>query len=447
MNVANKLKVSPLLVLVALVILMSQKKVDSIPSFARQTDLTCNTCHYVFPELNPFGRQFKLNGYTFTNSQSIEFTGSKDAANVRISRTMPLSAMVQASYVNVAKTLPGTQNNNMEFPQQLSFFIAGEITPRFGTFIQLTYEDQGGEFGWDNTDIRFASQTTIGQKNLTYGITLNNSPTVQDVWNSTPAWGFPYESSEIAPAPGAATMIEGAMAQEVVGLGAYGFYNDFLYGEVTGYRSTPQGGPVPPDTLSTNTIKGVTPYWRAAIQHRFSDWYLEVGTYGMYTKQYPVGVSGFTDNYTDLALDFQLERGLGNGTFIGHGTWIHEKQNLNATHFAGNSQNPSNNLNTVRLDAGYNFLANYVVTLAFFSTGGDRDTLLYAPGPLNGSRTGKPTSNGMIAEIDYLPWQNTKFTMQYTLYGKFNGAGDNYDGYGRSAGDNNSLYIAGWVVF
>jgi hypothetical protein len=42
----------------------------------------------------------------------------------------------------------------------------------------------------DNTDLRYANQTKLGGKEFEYGITLNNSPTVQDPWNSPPAWGF-----------------------------------------------------------------------------------------------------------------------------------------------------------------------------------------------------------------------------------------------------------------
>src|SRR5262249_46152799 len=33
----------------------------AVPSYARQTDLPCSACHVRFPELNSFGRQFKLN--------------------------------------------------------------------------------------------------------------------------------------------------------------------------------------------------------------------------------------------------------------------------------------------------------------------------------------------------------------------------------------------------
>jgi len=37
-----------------------------VPSFTRQTGLACSACHYQFPQLTPFGRLFKLNGYTLT---------------------------------------------------------------------------------------------------------------------------------------------------------------------------------------------------------------------------------------------------------------------------------------------------------------------------------------------------------------------------------------------
>jgi hypothetical protein len=37
---------------------------EALPSFARQTGQPCGTCHTDFPGLTPFGRRFKLLGYT-----------------------------------------------------------------------------------------------------------------------------------------------------------------------------------------------------------------------------------------------------------------------------------------------------------------------------------------------------------------------------------------------
>jgi hypothetical protein len=32
---------------------------------------------------------------------------------------------------------------------------------------------------------------------LILGVTLNNKPAVQDVWNTTPAWGFPHSGTSV----------------------------------------------------------------------------------------------------------------------------------------------------------------------------------------------------------------------------------------------------------
>ena len=37
--------------------------------------------------------------------------------------------------------------------------------------------------------------------------------------------------------------------------------------------------------------------------------------------------------------------------------------------------------------------------------------------------------------------------LQYTGYRKFNGGNDNYDGFGRSAKDNNTLFLNVWLAY
>ena len=78
---------------------------------------------------------------------------------------------------------------------------------------------------------------------------------------------------------------------------------------------------------------------------------------------------------------------------------------------------------------------------------GSTDAVLYAPGSVSGFANGSPNSSGWVGELDYLPWQNVKLALQYTSYHKFNGASSNYDGSGRDASDNNTLYVLGWFNF
>jgi hypothetical protein len=65
-----------------------------------------------------------------------------------------------------------------------------------------------------------------------------DNPTVQDVWNTMPAWGFPYIASTLAPAfAPPLTMIESGLGGKVIGTGAYTFWNDMLYLEVSVYQN------------------------------------------------------------------------------------------------------------------------------------------------------------------------------------------------------------------
>ena len=44
------------------------------------------------------------------------------------------------------------------------------------------------------------------------------------------------------------------------------------------------------------------------------------------------------------------------------------------------------------------------------------------------------------------PWANMRLGLQYTIYDKFNGASNNYDGFGRNARDNNTLFMFLWAA-
>ncbi|HUC41629.1 MAG TPA: hypothetical protein VMR92_12380, partial [Gemmatimonadales bacterium] len=90
-----------------------------IPSFSRQTGLACNVCHTAFPMLTAFGRQFKLNAYTLTGLQTIGPTETTPSP-LKINLIPPVSTMLQTSFTQTSKAQPGTQNGNVEFPQELS---------------------------------------------------------------------------------------------------------------------------------------------------------------------------------------------------------------------------------------------------------------------------------------------------------------------------------------
>src|SRR6202140_4602335 len=69
--------------LMAAVMIGSTPPAEALPSFARQTGQPCGTCHTDFPFLTPFGRRFKLLGYTTGGGpyRTTPFSNSRSAAD------------------------------------------------------------------------------------------------------------------------------------------------------------------------------------------------------------------------------------------------------------------------------------------------------------------------------------------------------------------------------
>jgi hypothetical protein len=437
-------------------LLLSAAPAQALPSFARQTGLSCAACHTVFPELTTYGRTFKLNGYTTTNTDQLK-DGSDDAGyRLELNNTPPIAAMLQVADTFV-KTPPGTvttaisdKYGSVEFPSQLSLFYAGAITPKMGAFVHFTYSSASGSFGVDNSDIRMADRFQIANTDLILGLTLNNNPTVQDVFNTVPAWGFPYATSQTAGSlginPGASPMIA-QIGQEAGGLGVYAFWNQILYAEITMYRSIPQGGVA--ITNPAIDIQGYAPYWRVALTKDFDKNSIEVGAYGFDLHDYPDGVPLTTspqDEYSDIGVDAQYQYVDKVNALTLKGTCIFENQTLGYSNI-NSLTNPTDNLTTLRADLTYYYDRKIGFTVGYFNTTGSSDAALYAPTAVSGYANNVPNTNGMVFEVNYVPWYNTKFTAQYTYYNEFNGAVANYDGSGRFATDNNTLMLMAWLMY
>jgi hypothetical protein len=425
---------------------------NAVPSYSRQTGLACSSCHYAPPELTPFGRKFKLEGYTFATKPAVTEDKKDHNSALNLLEAFPLSVVFDTSFTATKSPQPSTQNGNFEFPQALSLFLAGAWGTHLGSFVQVTYDAQADHFSWDNTDIRFGNNNgKLFGKPLTYGATLNNNPTVEDLWNSTPAWGFPFVGTDVAPSPSAGALINGGLAQDVAGVGGYAMWNDHLYFAGTLYRSEHIGGAQPNDgTCCGFNIRGVAPYWRLAWETSTTNNNLEVGTYGMHVKSSPFTITGLEDGYTDFAADFQYDRtlpSLKNDVLSVRGTYIRENSALVASFAGGAAGQVGHHLNTVQGEAEYHFGNRVSATAGLFDITGTADPTLFAPAPVAGSANGSPGSDGYLFNLGWWPIQNVGLTFQYTGYLKFNGASTNYDGAGRNASANNSTYLMARFVF
>ena len=423
----------------------------AVPSYARQTGLACSGCHYTPPELNSAGRRFKLLGYVdkADDTKVIKTDGGKSRAALDLLASLPLSAMLEASFTTTKPPVPTTQNGSFEFPQDVALFLAGAWTTHVGSFLQVTYNTRDDHFSSDNTDIRYANKTKMSGKELVYGLDLNNNPTVEDLWNDTPAWGYPWIASDFAPTPTASPIINGLLAQDVAGFGAYAMWDNHLYLDAIIYRSEHVGSSQPnPGTGFAYNVRGVAPYWRAAWQQSTATTQFEVGTYGMHMQSTPNAIAGLEDEYTDWAVDTQIDQTLFRKDVLSlRGTYIHESSDLLASFVASAATLRDHHLNTFLANAEWHFGNRYSGTFGWFDTGGNVDRLLYPPAAVSGSANGNPRGAGYIANFAYWPWQNLQLAVQYTGYTRFNGGTTNYDGSGRNASANNTVYLDAKFIF
>lgn len=420
---------------------------NAVPSMARQTGYACSRCHTVFPELTAFGRQFKLGAYTMSSD--------KWDARTLIER-LPVAAALQISQTNTSNTAAGGampedfENDRQLILQTLALYYGGRITKHSGALAQFNYDGLDKAWVTEMFDVRYAHEFSQGDNENTIGVTLNNSPSVSDIYNSTPTWGFPHVGSAARQMP-ASTAVDMMLASQVGGITVYTMWNDLIYAEAGVYRTAATGAlrflghGVPTETV----LAGNSPYWRLALQRERGKHSIELGTFGLHTKiqQDAEDASALTNTFSDFALDGSYQYLSGNHAFSAHAVWIHEKQNWDAAYPAGMTSNATNSLTTLRVDSHYSFQRRLAGGLQYFRTSGSTDQLLYDTGDVvMGSARGSPDSHGWIGEFDYLPTDQIKLAVRYTIFQTFNGASSNYVA-GRDASDNNSAFILAWILF
>lgn len=432
----------------AIAAIAASHSAHALPSFARQTGQDCVACHVggFGPQLTPFGMKFKITGYVDSNGEKGK---------------VPLSAMVIASNTRTKKDQDappdGTSRvNNNTVLDEASVFLAGRVTENLGSFTQVTYDGLGKKLAIDQMDVRYAKTVQAAGKDLVLGLSINNNPMTQDPFNTGTVWGYPYNKSNVAPTPGAATLINGGLEQRVLGLSGYGFWNDSVYGELGTYRSLSLRAQQKvglavaddPGRLNKSNL-----YWRLAYLGDQKKRAYTVGLFGLDARLAPDRNVAVYDKYRDIGVD-------GSYMFLGtrkhvatvYGSYVRERRSLNSMPVVAGDPTTAR-LNEFKLTGAYHYDQTYGFNLSRFRTSGTTSATLYGDGYANAS----PNSSGWIYQVDWTPWgkenswhapnANVRVGAQYVQYTQFNGAKFNYDGNGRNARDNNTLYLFLWSAF
>lgn len=466
-------------VLTLLLALLSSRA-EAIPAFNRQTGQNCVACHAggQFPELTPYGRLFKLTGYTIGE------------------RAVPVSAMVVASFSKVANTTKSAdpaddfQKNNRPILATASLLLGGKVTDNIGAFVQITYDpyatqDANGSFhahsNADNIDIRYADRFITGKQDLIFGLSANNNPSVSDPWNTAAAW-MQYVP---VPSPTSSRFVDGnapypsfGAGGNIAGLNAYAYWNQTIYAELGGYgssRGATRFMSAGIGSADNTRLRGINPYWRLAYNHEWGPHNLMLGTSGMVARAYddPLDTSdaATVHTFTDLGVDAQYQYLLDPHAVTAQFTYTRNHVRYSAASLADPAApffdaggaalaniNSADTNHVLRAKLSYVYQAKYGGALGLFSLTGTTNTANQTAGydatgmlgmtdGASSNLSGNPATRGFTLETFWLPIQYLRIGLQYTAYSRYNGSSTNYDGFGRNARDNNTLFLYTWAAY
>ena len=146
--------VGALLIFIISVFVFSVPDAEAVPAFARQTGLSCSTCHFQhFPALNAFGRSFKSGGYTMVGGQSMI-----EGDMLSIPSVLNASVVLKLRYQKTngeyyftetddkVNDKIGTNKGELQFPDEVALFLGGRI----GEHVGFAYEMGLAGEGFDN---------------------------------------------------------------------------------------------------------------------------------------------------------------------------------------------------------------------------------------------------------------------------------------------------------
>lgn len=408
---------------VALLLALASTLAQAVPSFARQTGQPCAMCHVggFGPQLTDFGIQFKLTGYTSTKGGDWipPVAGMVMAGLTHTSKSQDVSTLDGHSLTG---SLKGNDNLTLD---QVSLFFSGRLADHVGVFSQLTYDGIAQHTSIDNIDLRAATTTQLGEHMTVLGVSLNNNPGVQDPFNTLPAWAFPYIASNVAPGPGAATILDEAFGQKATGVVGYAQIDGMWYGELGTYRmQTPtlqKDFGIAAGDRDAGALRSPL-YARLAARKSFESSSLEAGVVLFKTGYQPDRAVPDTAHIRDVGVDASYRWSAPDGdTLTLLGNVIRETQ-------AGAD------LTEYTVNGSWYWDKDYGATLQRFGVN--------APGM---------ASRGTRLQFDWTPFgktvpsggidANLRLGLQLTAYDKLDGAG------GSAATDANSLFLFAWLAF
>jgi hypothetical protein len=403
---------------VAALLLFASTSAQAIPAYARQTGNACADCHAgaYGPALTPYGMRFKLNGYTDTDSNGFK---------------IPVAAQLTAT-----RSVPARGENTTQLTEA-DIYVAGRVSDNIGGYVKIETDNNGqNQFSTklSNVDLRFvAKDLKLGDKEATFGVSVNNSPGFQDAVDDLPG------ATQLGPPGVTGTLLNpsspDAPANRVIGATVYGLYDSDWYGEIGSYTALPlstQSGLGYADSGDPGRLSD-TGYFRFAYMKDLKKQFFSAGVVALTTKQ-QLPRTGPTNDLTDLGYDLTYQY-IGNRENIVQASFVDILElrhygSLPPSPFPGIVAQTHGAVHDKVFTFTYTFLQTYGLTFSHLMNTGTRDIVRYEP-------YGVPDTTSNLLSLTWAPFgkddsftsiANLKLAASWFRFSRFNGSSTNVFG-------------------
>jgi hypothetical protein len=245
------------------------------------------------------------------------------------------------------------------------------------------------------------------------------------------------------------------LGSQSAGVGAYAVLNRQFYVEASVYRVATgffrwMSAGVAFQAGDQTYLSGYNPYWRAYWERSRGPQSFMIGTFGLKANVYPDSSNphGPTDAFTDYGFDSQYQYLASTHKVTLRANYVFERRNWDASLPLGTVGTSKGNLRFLNPSATYTYDNTWSFNAGYSFADGNTDSTLYpitnASGDLISS---SPKTTGYTLQVDRHLTQNIDLMAQYSGFFRFNGLRHNVDGNGRSASDNNSLWLSVFFAF
>lgn len=389
-----------------LMIILFPYESQAVPSYARQIQKPCTACHTIWPNLNQYGRQFKVKAYTDVSPEWQMI--NKDRLNLMY--VFPVSARaIFLPYTHEVDKVAGINSNSTEL-DQIALFVASRVFDYAGVFASAEWSPDDGTFTVPTAKLAFQYPVSEGNtlglvvfKGLAPSADPFNSLGGRDrplpfgdesiPWVLTKGWTFDYWS------------------EDNLGMVTHGYFlGNRLYAAIGALR----GGDSSDAGFGFSNNKNQDPfdgYFRLAWDQKLPNGAVTFGG-AWYTGSQRIlasdGSTEFQSRVNRGYLDASLEQNYGEDHLVEVQALFGYGKETNAL---GDGQ--------VRKFGGYYVEASYffqrtIGLVGSYNTLNVKDVLVSDPS-VTGTGTDENRKNTWLVSLNYLPWLNTKVALQYAV--------------------------------